>query len=102
MAYEMSETKTGFKATPKETFQRQIYGCTWFEQENIVNDVRRLGVDNVMFETDFPHPTCLYPSPLKLFADKTAQFTAEETAKVLGGNAVRVYSLPLPTPVAAR
>jgi predicted TIM-barrel fold metal-dependent hydrolase len=97
MAYEMNETKTGFKATPKEIFQRQIYGCTWFEQDSIVHDIRRLGVDNCMFETDFPHPTCLHPSPLSLFADKTSQFTPEEAAKVLGENAIRIYSLPNPT-----
>ena len=24
-----------------------------------------VGEDNIMFETDFPHPTCLYPDPLQ-------------------------------------
>jgi predicted TIM-barrel fold metal-dependent hydrolase len=92
--YEMDETKTAYTATPKEIFQRQIYGCTWFERESIVDDARRLGIDNVLFETDFPHPTCLYPGALNFLADATSRFTPEERIKVLGANAARVYNLP--------
>jgi uncharacterized protein len=94
MEYEMVETKIKHSATPKEIFQRQIYGCTWFERESIVDDARKLGINNIMFETDFPHPTCLYPGALNHLAEATARFTAEEKVKVLGGNAVRVYNLP--------
>jgi predicted TIM-barrel fold metal-dependent hydrolase len=94
MEYEMLETGVKFSATPHEIFQRQIYGCSWFEKKGIVHDTRRLGVDNVMFETDYPHPTCLYPDPLQFLADTAAEFTPEERVKVFGGNAARVYNLP--------
>jgi len=46
-----------------------------------------------MFQTDFPHPVCLYPDALEYMADAAAQFTPEERAKVFGGNAARVYNI---------
>jgi predicted TIM-barrel fold metal-dependent hydrolase len=52
-------------------------------------------VDNCMFETDFPHPTCLYPDPLSRVAVTLADVDHDFRAKVLSGNAARVYSLPL-------
>ena len=47
---------------PSVYFRRQIMGMFWFEHESI----RRLAdiyPDNLMFETDFPHPTSLSPGP---------------------------------------
>jgi predicted TIM-barrel fold metal-dependent hydrolase len=85
---------------PSEYFARQIYACFWFEGKGLVEDVNRLGVDNCMFETDFPHPTCLYPQPLNGVAKVLEDVDYASRAKLLGGNAARVYGidLPLPTP----
>ncbi|MFJ6569250.1 amidohydrolase family protein [Streptomyces sp. NPDC091292] len=87
------------KLKPSDYFRRQIYGCFWFEEgEQMMQDVERVGVDNCMFETDFPHPTCLYPQPLhgiaKTFADTDAPW--ETRRKLLGSNAARVYNIDLP------
>ena len=46
-----------------------------------------VGEDNVLFETDFPHPTCLYPKPLDTVADKMSTLTPEVQRKILGENA---------------
>lgn len=43
--------------SPLDYFRRQVYGCFWFENEDIAHTISRVGVDNVMFETDFPRPT---------------------------------------------
>jgi predicted TIM-barrel fold metal-dependent hydrolase len=94
--YEMNETGMKYTATPYEIFQRQIYGCAWFERRNFVPLVRMLGTGNIMFETDFPHPTCLYPDALQYTADMAAQFTHEERVNIFGANAARVYNIPLP------
>lgn len=94
VAYQMAECGVKTSLTPLEIFQRQIYACTWFERRDLVNNVRSLGVDNVMFETDFPHPTCLYPDPLQYMRDTAAQFSLEERRKVFGGTAARLYNLP--------
>jgi predicted TIM-barrel fold metal-dependent hydrolase len=80
---------------PIDYFRRQVYACFWFEAENLAAAVRRVGIDNVMFETDFPHPTCLYPSPLERTAAVLADFTDEERRKMFSGNAARLYNVPL-------
>ena len=55
-----------------------------------------LGEDNVMFETDFPHPTCLYPSVREQVQASLADLPARVQRKVLHENAARVYGLTLP------
>jgi predicted TIM-barrel fold metal-dependent hydrolase len=47
---------------PSEYFRRQIYGCFWFEQEAARFAIERFP-DNILFETDYPHPTCQHPGP---------------------------------------
>jgi predicted TIM-barrel fold metal-dependent hydrolase len=94
--YQMSET--GFNACklqrkPSEYFQTNFYACFWFERKSIAYDIKRLGVDNVMFETDFPHPICLYPvDNIDVALDG---LTEAEKVKVLSGNAARVYNITL-------
>ena len=78
---------------PSDYFRRQIYGCFWFENENIIETIRQIGVDNVMFETDYPHPTCLYPEPLEMGREVLGKLSFEDRHKVLCGNAARVYRL---------
>lgn len=51
-----------------------------------------------MFDTDFPHPTCLYPQPLngiaQVFSEQDMPW--ESQVKILGGNAARVYNIDVP------
>jgi predicted TIM-barrel fold metal-dependent hydrolase len=89
---EIAETK-GFEKKPSEYFRSNFYGCFWFEQKDVSDMIRKVGVDNCLFETDFPHPTSLYP-----FDDlegRLGDLNAEERAKVLGGNAAKLYSIPI-------
>ena len=87
----ISKTKT----PPLEMFRRQMYACAWFERRNFVHETRALGIDNVMFETDFPHPTCVYPDALHDVAGTAADFTPDERRKVFGGTAARLYNIPV-------
>ena len=52
-----------------------------------------VGEDNILFETDFPHPTCLYPAPLETVADKMATLRDSSRRKILGENAAKLYRL---------
>ena len=94
--YQMAET--GFNACklqrkPSEYFESNFYACFWFERKSIAFDIKRLGVNNVMFETDFPHPICLYPvDNIDVALDG---LTEAEKVKVLSGNAARVYNITL-------
>lgn len=95
LEYQMSENWLECKVSPLEIFHRQIYVCAWFERRHFATTARMAGIDNVMFETDFPHPTCVYPDALNTFAATAAEFTPEERRKFFGGNAARVYNLPI-------
>jgi len=86
-------TKVKLELLPTEYFARNFYACFWFEQRMQEHMIRAVGVDNVMFETDFPHPTCLYPGALKHAARGLATFNLEERRKIMGGNAAKVYSI---------
>jgi predicted TIM-barrel fold metal-dependent hydrolase len=54
-----------------------------------------IGADNILFETDFPHPTCLYPEPLEQVAPAVARMTGEQRAKMFQSNAEKLYNLDL-------
>jgi len=95
--YEMSENAPNDRAAmsmlPSEYFKRQIYATTWFERANLPQLVAAVGEDNIMFETDFPHPTCLYPDPLGVATENMRELSATARNKILGGNAKKLYRL---------
>lgn len=78
---------------PSEYFASNFLACFWFERKNLSTTIRQLGVDTVMFETDFPHPICLYP--IDNVTDAMADLTETEVNKVLSGNAARIYNITL-------
>ena len=93
LEYMSHEAGIDYATSPTEVFRRQIYACTFFEKRNFLDTIRQVGVDNVMFETDFPHPACLYPDGLEHMADVIAEMTPEERFKVFSGNAAKVYNI---------
>ena len=46
---------------PGEYFRDHFKVTYWFEKIAPMQQLEVIGVNNVMFETDFPHPTSLYP-----------------------------------------
>ncbi len=97
LEYEMAENAPQLRAAlslrPSEYFKRQIYATTWFERSDLASMVASVGEDNIMFETDFPHPTCLYPDPLKTAAENMRELSPAVRRKILGDNAAKLYHL---------
>jgi predicted TIM-barrel fold metal-dependent hydrolase len=84
---------------PSEYFRRQIYGCFWFESAAARWAIERYP-DNILYETDYPHPTCQYPGPQtsarypREFAnDALAGLDDAVLAKVLHDTAASLYGL---------
>ena len=84
---------THLSLTPLEYFQRQIYASYWFETD-VAYAVQRLGPDNIMFETDYPHPACLYPSVQDQVQKSLGGLPEAVQRKILYETAARVYQLP--------
>ncbi len=84
---------------PSEYFRRQIYGCFWFETDG-VSKALEVYPANLLYETDFPHPTSMSPGPQSIaehprdYAERVLSGLPEDTiAKVLHDNAARIYQL---------
>lgn len=91
--YQITQASFKLKRLPSEYVRSNIHSSFWYERDNLCRDIRKVGVDNVMFETDFPHPGGLWP-----IGDVASAFIGMEEieiAKVLSGNAIRVYNLPI-------
>jgi predicted TIM-barrel fold metal-dependent hydrolase len=84
-------TKPNFKRLPSEYFKDNFYACFWFERRDIGPMIKSVGVENVLFETDFPHPTCLYP--VDRVTKALGGLSPQEIAKVLSGNAAKLYKI---------
>jgi predicted TIM-barrel fold metal-dependent hydrolase len=95
LAYTSREAGLEFVTSPQDVFRRQIYACTFFERDNFLDTLRQVGEDNIMFETDFPHPACLYPDGLEHLVEVIAEMTHEQRFKVFSGNAARVYNIDI-------
>lgn len=81
---------------PSEYFRRQMYGCFWFEKRGLRETFERVGADSVMFETDYPHPTCLYPDSTEVAARALVDVPRDVVRKVMQDNAARLYHIDLP------
>ena len=95
--YEMAENapklRQTLELTPTEIFRRQMYATIWFERTELGPLVAAVGENNIMFETDFPHPTCLYPDPLRSANDNMRELSAATRDKILSTNAQHLYHL---------
>lgn len=91
--YQMDENGvTGLALRPREYFRRQIFASYWFESD-VATALEKLGEDNLMFETDFPHPTCLYPDVQAKVRETMGGLAHPVQRKVLFETAARVYGL---------
>jgi predicted TIM-barrel fold metal-dependent hydrolase len=97
--YEMDENAPEelrqMKKMPSEYFRSNLYATFWFENNfnKLASLVETVGEDRILFETDFPHPTCLYPSPLEKIQERMKVLPKATQHKILGGNAKRLYRL---------
>ena len=87
---------TDLELLPSEYFRRQIYGSFWFEKDPR-DAIAKLGEDNLMFETDFPHATCLYPGVREQIAASMGDLPGRVQRKLPYENAARFYGLKLPS-----
>jgi predicted TIM-barrel fold metal-dependent hydrolase len=80
---------------PSELFRRQVYACFWFEDSGPSKLLEDIGFDNVLFETDFPHPTCLYPNAVEHAMKVLEPWGPEVQRKVMQDNAAQLYHIAL-------
>jgi predicted TIM-barrel fold metal-dependent hydrolase len=96
--HRIRESSPQLTLLPSEYFRRQMYVSYWYEVQGPQRDLEFIGVNNVMFETDFPHPTGLWPPESIPNRVKTslAGHRADVVRKVLFENASGVYNIAPP------
>ncbi len=85
---------------PSEYFERQIWACFWFESRSLRPAIEQLG-DNLLWETDFPHPTCQHPGPANGLSRRPSEYADDVLGdlpeatqrKILHDNAAALYGL---------
>jgi predicted TIM-barrel fold metal-dependent hydrolase len=86
---------------PSEYFRRQIYACFWFEQGPTLDAaIDYIGADNILYETDFPHPTSMSPGPVStalvprdFINTNLGHLPYGTLRKILQDNAAKLYHL---------
>ena len=93
----VAEERPEFDRLPSAYFARNVYGCYWFEQVAPRRLLDQVGVDNILFETDFPHPTSLFGEDVHTrIASGLAECDATTRHKILWDNAARLYKVEPP------
>ncbi|MEJ7583675.1 MAG: amidohydrolase family protein [Acidimicrobiales bacterium] len=80
---------------PSEYFRRQCYISFEPEEWNLAASAERLGTDRVIWASDYPHPE-YHPGVVDDVRESIAALDEADQARILGGNAVSAYRLPVP------
>jgi predicted TIM-barrel fold metal-dependent hydrolase len=79
---------------PSTYYYRQIFGC-FFSDFHGLKSLDEVGVDNITFETDYPHTDSTWPHTKKVAESMVAGIDEESVYKIMRGNAIRMLSLDL-------
>jgi predicted TIM-barrel fold metal-dependent hydrolase len=85
---------TSLPEPPSSYIPGRVYGCIFDDEIGLRNrDI--IGIDQICFETDYPHADSTFPHSKKVAADICAQAGLDqtETYKLLRGNAITAFGL---------
>jgi predicted TIM-barrel fold metal-dependent hydrolase len=77
---------------PSFYFRRQV-SLTFMDDRRGVLDRHELGVGNIMWSTDFPHPACTWPNSRAVVQRLMEGVPDDEAYQMVYGNAARVFRL---------
>jgi predicted TIM-barrel fold metal-dependent hydrolase len=79
-------------ALPSDYFHSNIF-CGFQEDALGVRDREIIGINNLMWGNDYPHQESTFPKSREIIDELFSECTQEEKAKIVGGNAARIYGL---------
>lgn len=80
---------------PSTYYYRQVYGC-FFRDRHGIESLLRVGVDNVTFETDYPHGDSTWPVTLDVANRMFGDLPGDIIYKIVRGNAARMLGIKDP------
>lgn len=88
----------GWQMRPADVLQRNFWFCTLDDPSTIVTR-HRIGVGNIMFETDYPHGDGTWPDTQSLVGEIYGDLPVSELRAILCENAAALFRHPLPSVV---
>jgi predicted TIM-barrel fold metal-dependent hydrolase len=82
----------GLTLKPSEYFRRNM-ACTFLDDELGLGMRHLIGIENIMWSTDFPHPATTWPNSREVVARQFVGIPDDERALLCCGNAARLYNL---------
>ena len=77
---------------PSDFFHQNVFLS--FQDDGLgVRDRDIIGVDQIAWGSDYPHPESTFPRSMEVLEEVLAGCNDEEKAKIAGGNIVRIYNL---------
>ncbi|RMH69579.1 MAG: amidohydrolase [Actinomyces sp.] len=87
-----ARTKELVPEPPSTYWYRHCFGC-FFRDRHGLECLDEIGVDNVTFETDYPHTDSTWPNTLEIATEMFAGLDPEVVHKIVRGNALRMLGL---------
>jgi predicted TIM-barrel fold metal-dependent hydrolase len=81
---------------PSDLFRQSVYVTYWFESVAPRHFLDLVPIDNVLFETDFPHTTCLFGNIQETIRAGLGHVEASVRRKILWDNAASLYHIVEP------
>lgn len=78
---------------PPSTYWYRNNAASFIVDRSGIELRHRVGIDNLMWSSDYPHHGNDWPYSRKVIAETTSQCTADERAKIVGGNAARIWGI---------
>jgi predicted TIM-barrel fold metal-dependent hydrolase len=88
---------TPLTLTPLEYFHRQVF-VTYIDEPEAIEAKDIIGVDNLMFSTDYPHTAATWPKSQEVVERDAQHLTAEERRKLVRDNTLRVFGIRAAVP----
>jgi uncharacterized protein len=83
----------GLRDVPSSYFHRNIF-LTYIEEPDAIQFLRhRIGIENILWSSDYPHPVSSWPNSRGLVAEQFRGVPPEERELIVSGNAARVWNL---------
>ena len=91
----------GWPIRPAEILKRNFWFCT-LDDPSTIETRHRIGVDHVLYETDYPHGDGTWPDSQEVIAKLWGHIPNREIRMMCSENAARLFRHPLPKVVLPR
>jgi predicted TIM-barrel fold metal-dependent hydrolase len=79
---------------PSSYVRGRIYGCIVQDDLGLQARGGPLGIDQITFESDYPHGDSLWPNTLAYAEQALADYDDDEIEKIIRTNAIKLFDLP--------